>query len=101
MDVPCYDTFSDATAGGVEEGAITFDTCRDVIDQSLLVSEEEIASATRSLIDGEHLLVEGAAGLALAGFLKTAEAWRGKRVVIILCGANIGKEKLREILKGG
>jgi threonine dehydratase len=100
IDVPCYDTFSDATAGGVEEGSITFETCRDVIDQSLLLSEEEIAAATRSLIDGEHLLVEGAAGLALAGFLKSAEAWQGKRVVIILCGANIGKARLREILAG-
>ena len=98
IDVPCYDTFSDATAGGVEQGAITFATCQDVIDESLLLSEAEIAEATRSLIDGEHMLVEGAAGLALAGLLKTSERWQGKRVVVVLCGANIGREKLRQIL---
>ena len=98
IDVPCYDTLSDATAGGVETGAITFATCMDVVDQSLLLSESEIAEATRQLIEDEHMLVEGAAGLALAGLLKTADSWKGKRVVVVLCGANIGREKLRRVL---
>ena len=60
--------------------------------------ESEIAEATRQLIEDEHMLVEGAAGLALAGLLKTADSWKGKRVVVVLCGANIGREKLRRVL---
>jgi threonine dehydratase len=98
IDVPCFDTLSDATAGGVEPGAITFATCQAVIDRSLVLGEEAIAHATRLLIEGEHLMVEGAAGLALAGFLATQDDWRGKRVAIVLCGANIGRDKLLQIL---
>ena len=98
VEVACHDTLSDATAGGVEQGAITLDTCLAVVDRSILLTEGEIARATRGIILREHMLVEGAAGLALAGFLKTADTWRGKRVAIVLCGANIGEQALARIL---
>jgi threonine dehydratase len=45
MDVPCYETLSDATAGGVEPGAVTFGLCQRVVRRSLLVDEAAIASA--------------------------------------------------------
>ena len=45
IDVPCRETLSDATAGGVEPGSITFDLCQQVVDESLLVGEADIAAA--------------------------------------------------------
>jgi threonine dehydratase len=36
------DTISDGTAGGIEEGSITLDICRNVVDKWVLVNEEEI-----------------------------------------------------------
>ncbi len=99
IDVPCYPTLSDATAGGVEPGSLTFELCTQVIDQSILVNESEIRAATRHLIETHHMLVEGAAGVALAGFLKVRAQMAGKRVAIIVCGANIGIEKLRQVLR--
>jgi len=98
IDVPCHPTLSDATAGGVESGSVSFDLCREVIDSSLLVGEDAIRRATRQLIETHHMLVEGAAGVALATFLRRREAYRGKRVGIIVCGANIGIDKLRDVL---
>ena len=98
IDVPCDQTLSDATAGGVEPGAITFDICRKVIDRSILVSEAEISSAMRDFISGHRMLIEGSAGVALAAFLKTRDDYKGKRIAIVICGANIGIEKLRELL---
>ena len=38
-------TISDGTAGGVEEGSITFDYCQNFVDHSILLSEQEIESA--------------------------------------------------------
>ena len=98
IDVPCTETLSDATAGGVEPGAITFDLCRKVIDRSILVSEAEIISAMRDFIAGHRMLIEGSAGVALAAYLKEREDYRNKKVAIVLCGANISIEKLKEIL---
>ena len=98
IEVPCSETLSDATAGGVEPGSITFDICRKVIDRSILVSEDEISSAMRDFISNHRMLIEGSAGVALAAFLKTREDYSGKRIGIVICGANISIEKLREIL---
>ena len=45
-DTPETETLSDGSAGGVEEGAITFRICQQVIDRHMLISESEIASVT-------------------------------------------------------
>ena len=47
---------------------------------------------------GSAVGVEGAAGVAVAGYLKEKERWRGRRVVIVLCGANVSLERLREVI---
>ena len=91
-------TLSDGTAGGVEPEAITFDLCRALVDDFVLVTEAEIQSAIRLMIETHHLLVEGAAGVAIAAFLQQKEQLQGKTVVIVICGANISVETLKQIL---
>src|SRR6266571_3415481 len=91
-------TLSDGTAGAVEPGAITLDLCRRYVDRYVLVSESAIRDAMRRVIDHHHTLIEGAAGVAVAGYLKEAPRYAGKEIVIVLCGANIGRERLREVL---
>ncbi len=90
-------TLSDATAGGIEPGAITFDICRQFVDDYILVSEEEIKNAIISMIKTQHLLIEGASGVALAALLKESKKFHGKNVVIILSGENISLETLKLI----
>jgi threonine dehydratase len=100
LEMESKPTLSDGTAGAVEPGAITLNLCRQVVGESLLVSEEEIAAAMRLVIGRHHTLIEGAAGVAVAGYLKTAARFRGRRVAIVLCGANIALERLRDVLAG-
>ena len=45
------------------------------------------------IADAEHWIVEGSAGVALAGLAKLAETFRGKKVAVVLCGRNIALEK--------
>lgn len=91
-------TLSDATAGGIEADSITFDLCREFVDDYVLVSEAQISEAIKSMIKTQHLLIEGAAGVALASFHKVADRFSGQNVVIVLSGANIGFETLQEIM---
>jgi len=91
-------TLSDGTAGAVEPGAITLPLCCDLVDEFALVSEEEIRDALRLFMETHHMMIEGAAGVAIASFLRQADRWRGRRVVIVLCGANISLETLRSVL---
>lgn len=98
LDIPSQPTLSDGTAGGVEQGAITFDLCRELIDRFVVVDEEQIAAAMRDFIDAHHLLPEGAAGVALAGFLDVAADYAGKNVVVIVCGGNISRDTLKKVI---
>lgn len=91
-------TLSDGTAGGVEADAITFDLCRDVVDGFEVVSEAAIAAAIRDYIDCEHQLIEGAAGVAVAGFLQAASRFAGQKIVVLICGANISRSDLCRVL---
>jgi threonine dehydratase len=92
IDVPESPTLSDSTAGAVEPGSVTFPICQSVIDQTVTVTEPEIAAAMRSIAAAEHWIVEGAAGVALAGLVKLADAYKGQKVAVVLCGRNVALE---------
>lgn len=98
LELEARPTISDGTAGGVEPGAITFDLCRELVDDFVSVSEDEIHDAMRSFMQREHMLLEGAAGVAIAGFRKLCSEFRGAKVVVVVCGANIGLETLKAVL---
>jgi threonine dehydratase len=93
VDVHEEETLSDGTAGAVEPGSVTFPLCREVIDETVTVTEAEIGKAMRMVAAAEHWIVEGAAGVALAGLVKRAGALRNKKVAVVLCGRNIALEK--------
>ena len=93
------ETLSDGTAGALEFGTITFDFCKSVVDHSITVSEKEIASAMKDFIGEHQMMIEGAAGVAIAGLLKEKEKYRDKKVLIVICGGNISNQTLVEVLK--
>jgi threonine dehydratase len=98
LELPLEPTLSDGTAGGVEPGAITFDILGRLLDDFVIVGESDIRRAFLDLIEVEHLLVEGSAAMAYAAARSDAEAVGGTTAVI-LCGGNVGTEKLKEILE--
>ncbi len=94
LDLPSEPTLSDGTAGGIEANAITFPLCQELVDESVLVSETEIADAMRIYLDAEQEPLEGAAGVALAAVLKHRSAIEGRKVVVVICGGNVSQEVL-------
>ena len=100
LDLPSLPTISDGTAGGVEMDAITFDLCRAWIDEFLTVSEEEIAESMVQVIEGERILIEGSAAVAVAGYQKIADRFTSESVVVVLSGANVSRGTLLDVLSG-
>ncbi len=96
-DLPSLPTLSDGTAGGIENDSITFELCQRFVDEWVTVSEDEIAKNLLEFTDTHHQLIEGSAAVAIASYLKTKEKYTNKNVVIVLCGANIGIQTLKEI----
>lgn len=98
LELESLPTLSDGTAGGVDRDSITFEMCREFVDDWVSVTEDEIRESLVGFIDAEHQLIEGSAAVAIAAFLKTAEKYRGRKVAIVLCGGNIGTSVLGWVL---
>ncbi|MCP4625887.1 MAG: threonine/serine dehydratase [bacterium] len=98
LDLPSLPTLSDGTAGGVEPNSITFDLCRNLVDEYETVTETEIEAGLRQYLQIHHILIEGSAAVAVAACVKQGVRWAGKNVIVILCGANINLETLKEVL---
>jgi threonine dehydratase len=94
LDVAEEPTLSESTAGGLEPGSVTLETCSQVIDSSVLVSEAEILDAMRRVRVLKGWVIEGAAAVAVASFLKNAGRYNGKRVAVVICGANVSEKVL-------
>ena len=93
------DTLSDGTAGGVEPGSITFEICQNVINHTVLVSEQEIGATMKEFATHERQIIEGSAAVALAGAKQLATSYKGKNVAVVLCGRNIALEKFNSIIE--
>ena len=97
VELPSEPTLSDGTAGGIEPDAITFELDQAVVDDWVEVDEEQIAAAMRLYMDSEGDIVEGAAGVAVAGLLDLAGDVAGKKVVVVICGGNVSDEVLEAV----
>lgn len=94
------DTLADGVAGGMDEDSITLPLSLSVVDEVVTCTEADIGMALKELAFKENQIVEGAAALALAGFLKVAESCKGQQNVVVLCGANFNRDKIFSILNG-
>ena len=71
---------------------------RGLVEGSIVVTLEEIASAIRLLVERAHVVAEGAGAASVAAALK-GEA-EGTRLVCVISGGNIDPTKLARILDG-
>ena len=66
----------------------------------IAVSESEIADAVRIFFHDTHNLAEGAGAVGLAGLIQERDRQQGKRVAVILSGANMDTEMTARVLAG-
>lgn len=90
-------TFADGLATR-EPFAMTLALLPRLVDELLLVSDEQIALAIRTLIETSRQVAEGAGAAAVAAVLSHPDAFRGKKVGIMISGGNITADQLRRIL---
>ena len=98
IDVAEQPTISESTSGNLEPGSVTVGLCQGKIDRNALVTEAEIVAAIRLLLETEHWLVEGAAGVALAAYLKHKALYAGKCSAVVLCGRNLSPEAMSKVV---
>lgn len=102
-DNVCYEEYDagpsicDGLAGGI--GKIVFEIAQDrLIDHVSLVTEDAVHQAVVEFARSEQMIVEGAGAVGLAELMENPAPYRGKRVVLVVTGANIDAARLNELL---
>jgi threonine dehydratase len=68
-----------------------------LLDDFVLVSEDEIRAAQRTMIETTRNLIEAAGAAPLAAALRLREELDGKRVVLVASGGNVSPQQLVEL----
>jgi len=79
-------------------GRMTQAIVRELVDDIILVSEQEIERAMSLLINIEKTVVEGAGAVGLAAVLKEPARFKGRVLGLVLCGGNIDTRLLASVL---
>lgn len=96
VDLDYVDIFCDGTAVR-KVGQNTFELCRELIDEFITVTNEEVCNAIRHFWIAKRAILEPAGAVGLAGLLKQKEQLTGKKVLTVTCGANIDFSQLAVI----
>ena len=74
---------------------------RECVDESIIVSLEDVACAMRHVAERAHLVLEGAAACAVAAASSPAVRARGhRRIVVVASGGNIDLARFASIITG-
>ena len=91
-------TLAEGIATGVVFG-LPFGILRASLNDFVLVNDEQIVDAVRLLWDTQHVMAEPAGAVGVAAAAQERERLQGKRVVIVISGANATRHQLLEWLK--
>ena len=93
-------TLADALAGGIGfDNVYTFRMVQEYVDDTVLVSEEEIAGAMAFALEKHRLIVEGGGVVGIASVLYRKVKGLGEGVVVVVSGANVELSTLFEVAR--
>jgi threonine dehydratase len=93
-------TLADSLGGGIGlDNRLTFAMCRDLLDDVILVTEDEIAAGIRHAYEQEREILEGAGVVPVAALLAGKLQPSGP-AVLVLSGRNIDMALHRRIICG-
>ena len=100
VQVEEVETLADSLGGGIGlDNRYTFPMVRALVDDTVLVSEEEIAAAIGHAYREEQVVIEGAGAVGIAALLSARVSPTGVTAVLV-SGANIDMELHRRIVCG-
>jgi threonine dehydratase len=90
VELPEEETLADGLAGGIGlDNKYTFSMVQRVVDDTVLVSEQEIADAMAFALRTQHLVVEGSGAVGISALLHGKIELGGRHAVVIVSGGNV------------
>lgn len=78
-------------------GDMTFDICKDVLNDMHLVPEGKVCTTILQLYNEDAIVVEPAGALAIAALDDYADVIKGKTIVCVVSGSNNDIDRMQEI----
>lgn len=91
-------TLADGLGGNPDPETITFACIQRLVDRIVTVGEDNLSAAIVGLVEAEHLVAEGAGAAATAALVGKRIDVKGRRVAVMLTGANIDRARLKSLL---
>lgn len=91
-------TLADGLAGNLDPDTTTFDLVRRLVDRMAVVSEPQLQQAVVGLLRHERVVAEGAGATGVAGVLGSVLKKGGRRIAVVVSGANIDIDKLMSLI---
>jgi len=92
-------TLAHALAGDIYPCNYTFPLVQKTIDETVLVSEEEIAAAMAFALEKHHLVVEGGGAVGIAALMSGKVKHLGKHVAVVISGGNVDMSVLLRVAR--
>lgn len=94
-------SLADSLGGGIGlDNRHTFAMTRDLVDDMIVLSEDEIAAGMRFLFRHERQVVEGAAAVGVGAILAGKAGWLGRRCAVLLTGRNVDMDLFTRLVTG-
>jgi threonine dehydratase len=102
VDIVEEPTLADALAGGLnKDNKYTFPMVQQYVDETVLVSEEEITQALWLCLSQQRMVIEGGAAVGIAALLADKVQKYGENIAVVLSGANVSMQVMKEIINKG
>ncbi|MCD6517725.1 MAG: pyridoxal-phosphate dependent enzyme [Candidatus Aminicenantes bacterium] len=92
-------TLAHALAGDIYPCNYTFPLVQKTIDETVLVSEEEIAAAMAFALEKHHLVVEGGGAVGISALISGKVKHLGKHVAVVISGGNVDMSVLLRVAR--
>ncbi len=99
LPVMMDDSIADGIMGNIDPDSITFPVCQELVDEWVAVEERDIEDAIFDFLVNEGMIIEGAAGAAVAAVShKLIQMRTAERIGIVVCGGNIAAESWQRVV---
>lgn len=99
VTVPEVETLADSLQGGIGlDNHHSFEMVRDLVDDLVLVSEEQIAVAMAEAVIEERMIFEGAGATPIAALLHEDRSLFGNHIALVASGAMVDAAVLENVV---
>lgn len=98
VDIPLHESIAEGLHGGIEPDSITFELCKECVDEYLIIKETSILKAMKFMLFKHHHVLEGAGAVGVGALMEHPKKFKNKKVGVVLSGSNIDESLFKKLV---